>query len=156
MSPGVRRHCQGESSGRLLYNNFRVFRLLGCEPLDDRVLLSLLSISTAGIWSLAPSPGPRFLQGAPHAMMRTQHFRIQNEPCSMPYVLMVHWIQIYVLLPQCHISVLLLKQLSDCLSFQICIRISLQIYVLSLFIVVFLIFKRYPWVTFQMQQHKFL
>lgn len=41
--------------------------------------LFLLSISTAGIWSLAPSPGPRFLQGASHAMMRTQHFRIQNE-----------------------------------------------------------------------------
>lgn len=83
----------------------------------------------------------------------TSEFKMS--PRSMPYVLMVHRIQIYVLPPQCLTPVLLLKQCCDCFSFQICFWSSLQIYVLSLFIVVSLIFKRYPWVTFQMQHTSF-
>ena len=74
----------------------------------------------------------------------------------MPYVLMVHRIQIYVLPPQCLTPVLLLKQCCDCFSFQICFWSSLQIYVLSLFIVVSLIFKRYPWGHLSNAAHKFL
>lgn len=117
--------------------------------------LFLLSISTAGIWSLAPSPGPRFLQGASHAMMRTQHFRIQNEStlhaiCSngSPNT------DICFTASQCLTPVLLLKQCYDCFSFQICFW-SLQICFIFIYCC-FLDFQKVPLSHLSNAAHKFL
>ena len=105
MSPGVLRHGQGESPGGYLYKNFRAFPSRVVSPLMvGSYPVFLPNITAAGIWM---EPGPQSRAEIPPRCLtcRDENPTLQNSkwaPCSMPYVQMVHRIQIPILPAQCH------------------------------------------------------